>query len=93
MSKRSKELWDWAMRTQDLEIEARAARVAAAARPGVGRGLALRTLMRVRRTGASRRDVPKLLGAIVLSLIPSLPPGWRLLDPIAILKLRFRESH
>ena len=93
LSKRSKELWDWAMRTQDLEIEARAARVAAAARPGVGRGLALRTLMRVRRTGASRRDVPKLLGAIVLSLIPSLPPGWRLLDPIAILKLRFRESH
>ena len=78
---RTEELWDRSARLQDVEMQAKAARMVAATSRLRGSSLIVRTLNRSRETGASRRDVPKLIFALILAVQPFTPYRWQLVSP------------
>lgn len=78
---RAEELWDRSARLQDVEMQAKAARLIAATSRSWGVWRIIRTLNRSRETGASRRDVPKLMFGLFLAMQPLTPYRWQLVNP------------
>lgn len=78
---RAAELWDRSARLEDVEMQAKAARIVAATSRLRGFCLMARTLNQRRETGASRRDVPKLVFGLILAAQPFTPYRWQLVNP------------
>lgn len=94
LAERARELWTTAKGFQDLEIEARLARLAASIDKALGRRLLADARRDILRNGGSRRDLRKVVVAWAGTFIPFLPGRWFLLTPTEILRsMRIEIGH